>query len=53
MINKIKSILDDSKCKLEKDSDVSILLYQGVYPEDCISLVNEPQNNKYIIYEIH
>lgn len=35
MINKIKSILDDSKCKLEKDSDGSILLYQGVYPGEC------------------
>lgn len=53
MINRIKSILDDSKCKIEKDSDGSILLYRGVYPEDCISLIYEPQNNKYIIYEIH
>ena len=53
LINRIKSILNDSNCKLEKDSDGSILLYQGVYPEDCISLIHEPQNNRYIIYEIH
>lgn len=53
LINRIKSILNDGNCKLEKDSDGSILLYQGVYPEDCISLIHEPQNDRYIIYEIH